>query len=414
MNLLMISEYYPPDQVGASTRISILIKELRKFHDITLITSFPHYPKPENQKVNFLRPIQVMKKKHLTIIRIWMPVLNMNSSIGRILDYSIFTVLSIIGFPFVSKKPDIIWGTSPNVFCGFTAKLAKICFGGLALANIDDVWPEGPAELGFLKSNTLRWMGEILSKASVTGMDAITTISQTISWYYKKKYDVQNIFTIPVGFDNKKLEYFIRTSKYGKNEGNTTFDKKITFMYSGILGPAYDFELLIKAFSLIEDKSNFQLVIRGTGPLKGYIERLLKKYRLTNASFETQYLSIEDLHKRLQSADVFILPMVNNFISKTALPTKLFEYMSIGRPILLYGKGEPKKLVENANAGIICIEGGASKYADSIRSMIKSPLKEEWGRNGQLFIKSQYSSRIIGSIVNSMFETLLKTKIKNK
>lgn len=411
MNVLMVSEYYPPDQIGASTRISILVNELIKFHDITVITGFPHYPESKIKETSFFKPIKIFKKKHLKIIRIWMPVINMNSSLGRIIDYSFFTVISLLGLPFVSSKPDFIWGTSPNVFCGFTAKLAKkFCGGGVTIANVDDVWPEAPVELGFMKSNTFRWIGEILAKTSVKCVDGITPISDTISLYYKKKYKIQNIFTIPVGFDARKLDDFIQFSKEMENLSSRKNNGRITFMYSGIFGPAYDFELAIKSFASIKDNLNIELIIRGTGPLEKHIQGLMKKYRLKNARLETQYLSIEELHKKLFSADVFLLPMVDNFISKTALPTKLFEYMSIGKPILLYGRGEPKNLVEKANAGLICEGGGYQNFAECIKKMVDSPLKNEWGKNGQLYIKTHYSSKIIYNLVNEMFLELKKKR----
>jgi glycosyltransferase involved in cell wall biosynthesis len=412
MKILIISEYFPPDQGGASSRISILIYELAKYHDVTLITSSPHYPKPVKSEIRFFKPIRIYRERGVKIIRLWMPFFEINSSIGRILNYLYFTFISLLGLSFI-KKPDIIWSTSPNVFCGFTAKMAKFLRGGISIANIDDIWPEGPKELGFLKSKFSCWLGENLCNFSVHGVDAITTISETISDYYYKKYNVHNIYLIPVGIENKRLETIIQYSSTEKIQNiKNNQNNQIIFMYSGILGPAYDFELMLRAFSILRKNSEIKLIIRGTGPLKPFLRDLIKKLNLKNVILESKYLSLEELNKKLLSADVFLLPMVDNFISKTALPAKLFEYMAIGKPILVYGNGEPKNLIENVEAGLVCIGGGYKKFAESIELMLNSQNNwDVWGKNGQKYVQKNFSSKVIVNKVNTMFDEL---KFKNR
>jgi glycosyltransferase involved in cell wall biosynthesis len=99
--------------------------------------------------------------------------------------------------------------------------------------------------------------------------------------------------------------------------------------------------------------------------------------------------------------------MQDSILSKTALPTKLFEYMSIGKPILVFGTGEPKMLVEKANTGLICSNKSTKKIAELIKQFIDSKDKwDDWGKNGQKFIQKYYSSNIIVLKANKMFKEL--------
>ena len=169
--------------------------------------------------------------------------------------------------------------------------------------------------------------------------------------------------------------------------------------------------LLIKAFSLFQKKgfSNVKLIIRGTGPLESFISGLIDKYKVNNVKLETEYLSIEDLNRKLLSADVFILPMQDSILSKTALPTKLFEYMSIGKPVIVCGKGEPKNFVESAKAGMVCIDRTPTGLAEIFEKFINSENEWiEWGENGQKFIQKYYSSDKIILKVNKMFNELIQ------
>ncbi|KKK98064.1 hypothetical protein LCGC14_2646480, partial [marine sediment metagenome] len=263
MNILLISEYYPPDQVGASTRVSILIKELIKYHKVTLITGSPHYPKPKKPDLNFLNPIKIYQKQNFKIIKIWIPEIKMDSTLGRLFNYYYFTFFFILGLPYVSEKPDFIWGTSPNVFCGFTAKIARFFLGGIPIVNIDDIWPEGAIDFGFLTSKFSRCLAEALANASLNRIKIITTISESISKYYRRKYQIPEIYMIPVGIEKQRLSKLIHLkSNFKKKEIN--FPKnEIILMYSGKLGRGYDFEIMIHAFKILQedDDSAIKLII---------------------------------------------------------------------------------------------------------------------------------------------------------
>jgi glycosyltransferase involved in cell wall biosynthesis len=410
MDILLISEYFPPDQGGASTRISILFNELIKRHHVTVITCSPHYPKATKSDLTFFRPIKRIRVKGALIIRLWIPAVSISSPIGRMINYCWFTGIFLVGLPFVESKPDIAWSTSPNFFCGFTARLAKLYFRCKALMNIDDVWPEAPIELGFLQKKSMIWLAkQAAMRAYNRKLDGFTPISDTIGLFYRHRYRLQNFFTIPVGIEDNRIKNIIQISQQAqRNRGSRPKDAPIHLMYSGVLGPAYDFTLLLKAVKLLSENYPLRLTIRGNGPLKGYLENKIASLGVKNVMLETEYLSIEALNAKLNSADIFVLPMKDNFISKTALPTKLFEYMGSGKPIVVYGTGEPQNLVENANAGVVCPNGGARDLATTIEQLIREESKwQELGKNGLKYILTHYSSSNVGNYVEGMLTQLM-------
>ena len=105
-----------------------------------------------------------MKTERATIVlhsgdmdKVFSALIIANGALSMGMEASIyFTFFFMLGLPFVLEKPDFIWGSAPNIFCGFTAKIARFFLGGIPIVHIDDIWPEGPIDFGFLSSKFLR------------------------------------------------------------------------------------------------------------------------------------------------------------------------------------------------------------------------------------------------------------------
>jgi len=49
-----------------------------------------------------------------------------------------------------------------------------------SIANVDDIWPEAPIQLGFLETPLLRYVSKQIGTHAFDNLDGITTISETI------------------------------------------------------------------------------------------------------------------------------------------------------------------------------------------------------------------------------------------
>jgi len=100
----------------------------------------------------------------------------------------------------------------------------------------------------------------------------------------------------------------------------------------------------------------------------------------------------------MKSARIFILPMKDNFISSTALPSKLFDFMAFERPVLLLGKGAPAHLVSDSKCGLAVNQNeieDAFAYIEKVENDREYSISA--GRNGREFLESNLSLRSIGS-----------------
>jgi len=348
MNILLVSEYFPPDQVGASRRTKVLAEILSNRHRVTVLTSSPHYPK-SNSQIKWYKPVNSKNIDNYKVIQFWMPELKMETTIGRIVNYCLFSFIAGFMSLFI-RKQDIVWGTSPNIFVTIPINVHHLIHKSKRIINVDDLWPTAPIELGFLKNQLIKLIAIKFAIISLSETDGISTISDKLESIMKKLKFINNpIRTVYVGIEYKRLEKF-----------NNFQVKKIKpyfrFMYSGKLGPAYDFELLIRSFKswINNTEANAELIIRGTGPLEIEIRKLINKSSCQNIKFDNEYLSDVEYDHLLLSTDTFVLPMKKNFVSSTAIPTKLLEFIASGKPTILIAEGEPRRILQESKGGLVC------------------------------------------------------------
>jgi glycosyltransferase involved in cell wall biosynthesis len=98
-------------------------------------------------------------------------------------------------------------------------------------------------------------------------------------------------------------------------------------------------------------------------------------------------LNRKELHEKLKWFDIAIVPLKTRIYG--SVPSKIFEYSSLGFPILYFGGGEGENIVSDNNLGWIAEVGDyqdLNKILDEISKLTKSELEEMKKR---IFINSQ-------------------------
>ena len=104
------------------------------------------------------------------------------------------------------------------------------------------------------------------------------------------------------------------------------------------------------------------------------------------------------------SIDIAIVPLKRTDLFKGALPSKLFEALGSGVPVIAAVEGEAKQLVELSGGGVAIEPENAEMMAGAIsRLSVDKKLRQELGAAGSDYIAKHYSRRTIAE----HFEKLL-------
>lgn len=400
MKILSISLYYKPIWPGFGTRFSeLLVDETAKLgHDVILLTGRIPKSIEVDKKFRLKKTTVKFPQNTLTINRLWTLDLKHEGLAKRTLTYFVFVSQCFFKVLF-SKNVDLIMGLYPYppffLSILFLAKLKRINFVLIEA----DLWPDNLQELGIIKNSTLFSLIKKLSIWAYNMSDLVIVITDELYNGLKKYFEnpsklkVLNLATNTEIF--KPIQNKIR--KYGD-----TF----VVMYSGILSPNYDFDIILNSAKKLEGK-NILFIISGAGEIKKEIENKIKKLNLKNVKMEEPVKKIDDLIIKLNAADILVMGMNDNMQAKTAHPSKVFEFMACGKPIICSTNGATKNLILNSNSGIVVEPGNSEQFVQSILTLYNSEeQRKNLGNNGLEYVKKHHSIEIFRKKLSLLLDSL--------
>jgi len=397
MRVLVLAQYFPPDIGGGSTRAFNVAKGLReKGCVVRVVTAFPHYPLGRIPSRYKGKALVFEKIEDIEITRVWIPALPHNSLVNRIILHICFIFSSLFALPFEGEV-DVVFAANPNLFSFFSALIYSFANRKPIVRNVDDLWPEVFYDAGLVKSGFLKKIIDIITWASYSVPVALTPISHAYIPKIIERYRIreEKIRTIEVGVDTT---FFNKTYTHAKEKSD------FVVMYSGILGSGYDFDTVLRAAKLLSSNKRISFIIRGVGERQREIRDMIKKLNLRNVVLSTDLVPKIELVQVLGSADVFLLPMGGAGSADDGLPTKIFEYQALGKPIICCSRGEPARYIASTKSGLVVDIKDPDALADAILKLQKDEETAlELGLNGWKHIQQYLTVEKIGEHMYNLF-----------
>ena len=357
-DILIISNYFPPEIGAASNRIFQLAEDLSKQHKVTVVCPLPNYPTGkifEGYRGKFSATETIGS---VNVKRLWVyPSVSKNKFI-RLFSMLSFS-FSIVWFFMWHHIPKTVIVNSPPLLVAFTSLLFLSSKKHKLILNVSDLWPKAGLDLGAIRKGLAYKMLVKIERYNYKKAHLLLGQSEEILFHIKT--------IIP---DAKTLLYRNFPSFKAPVIKNSISDNsdKIKLVYAGLLGVAQG---LLKLCENV-DFSSIEFHIYGTGAE----EKAIKNYIAQNPHLPiTFYGSLEraELHKALVNYDVAIIPLLNRIYG--SVPSKLFEYTRLGLPLIYFGGGEGESIIKNNHLGWLAEAGD---YA-ALNTTLHKLKKEDFG-----------------------------------
>ena len=397
MRILFLTQYYPPETGAAQNRLSDLARRLtRAGHRVTVLTALPSYPKGEIYPGYRGRITKTEEDTGIRIVRTWTYTTIRKSFIPRILNYLTFSVLSVVLGWRTVESADIVFAESPPLFAAFSGYFLSRLKHAKFVLNISDLWPESAVALGVLQNRHLiRWVTEaeewLYRHASL-----VTGQTQGIVDSVQKRCPDTRVHLMTNGVSPEFLAAAAKAPPNRKQVRHEfAVEGKFVVGYAGLHGLVYGLETVLKTASLLAKFDEIQFLMIGDGPEKSRLQEKAKFDGLANISFFST-LPAARMPEIITSMDVVLITLRRHDLFKGTLPSKLFEAMGAGVPVICALQGEAQRIVEIANCGICVEPEDAPALAGAILGLFRDPgLRARLGENGREYASKYFNRKEI-------------------
>jgi glycosyltransferase involved in cell wall biosynthesis len=171
------------------------------------------------------------------------------------------------------------------------------------------------------------------------------------------------------------------------------YSNKFVLLYIGDTGIRRGLKTAIKATALLKNKiDTLKLVIVGKNSSDPVLKKLVKDLQIESY---VDFLGWKDqslFQSYILASDICISPLHRNLHHDTTYANKIFQYMSLAKPILVSDAIAQQKLVAKVNAGLVHKERDVEDFTHKILALYKSkPLRIELGAKGKYFVQNEFS-----------------------
>ena len=368
MKLIILTQYYPPEIGAPQNRLSHLAANfVAAGHEVTVATAMPNYPSGKIQK-GFGGLLRRERANGIEIIRTFIYPSQSAALLPRLLNYFSFVFSSAIFGMFLLKPSDFLLIESPPLFLGMAAiwlsrlKRAKLIF------NVSDLWPESAVRVGVIQPDSLMHrLGRRLESFCYRHAWLVTGQSKSILQDIESRFPRQKTFLLSNGSDTRVFHPKKRTDAA---RARLTSSGEFVILYAGLHGLAQGLDQILDAASELESQPGYRFVFIGDGPHKQKLMAQAENANLRNVTF-LDAMPNPEMPALLASADLIVVPLGMHIPG--AVPSKLYEAMASGRPIVLMASGEAADIVHRHQAGIVVAPADRSSLVQAIREMRQHP-----------------------------------------
>jgi glycosyltransferase involved in cell wall biosynthesis len=185
--------------------------------------------------------------------------------------------------------------------------------------------------------------------------------------------------------------------------------------FAGTFKAWHGVELLLEAFGDLHAlDSSMHLLLVGDGPLRPALEQHVRGARLEQAVTFTGPVAHDDMPAYLAAMDVAVAPYpaLENFYFS---PLKLFEYMAMGKPVVVSRVGHVAPVVIEGETALQFDPGDRAGLVECIQQLRRdATLCRELGRKASSLIQSNSTWRHNAARVVSWVEPLVTARYRSK
>ena len=367
MNILFLTENFPPETNAAATRVfERACYWARWGHRVTVVTCAPNFPdgKVFAGYANRWRQEETMDGSR--VVRVKTFVARNKGVIWRTLDFLSFCATGTWA-ALRCPRPDAVVATSPQFFAAVAGWLVGKAKRVPFVFELGDLWPASISAVGAMKQGSL--LGALERLELRLYRDAACVVALTAAFKCNLVARAIAPDKIAVVVNGVDLPRYAPRPRDAALAAGLRLDGGFTIGYLGTLGMAHGLENVLDAAARLRDRPDIRVVLAGAGAER---ERLIAKTEADRLdTVRILPAQPKSAMPRLWSLlDAALVHLRDEPAFANVIPSKMFEAMAMGLPIVLAApEGEAKAILDADGAGLWVAPQDPDALAAAIRRL---------------------------------------------
>ena len=362
----ILTQYYPPEIGAAQGRLSELARRLTEAgHETVVLTALPNYPQGRIYEGYRRRFFVRERQGAVNVLRAWIWPTKSSAAIPRIANYLSFVATSLLVGAVRLPRLDVLITESPPLPLGFSGFVLSRLKRARWIFNVSDLWPETAIALGSISEGRLARLAHRLEAFCYRRAWAVSCQSREIEESIGRRFPGVRTISFVNGTDTERFSPDRRSETLWHD---LVGDGDPIAVYAGLHGSCQGLGQVVDAVEKLQD-DRLRVVLVGDGPEKDELVESARARGLRNITFLDPQPK-EAIPELLASADIAVVALRTRILG--AVPSKLYEAMASGLPVVLVADGEPAEILSSANAGVAVKPGDVDGLAAALRRLATS------------------------------------------
>lgn len=408
MRILIVSQFFPPEMGAPAGRFyDFALRWIAEGHQVTVITGMPNFPAGVIHDEYRGRRWYTETIDGVTVKRgfLW----TRPDRYGRPLSYASFVISATLRVLFDRGRYDCVVATIPPPSVGLPGLLAALRHRVPWVLDIRDIWPEAIVQSGRLTNPLVIRAFEAVARFLYRRAHRITTV--TDGWKARLEeigVPAGKVAVLPNGVD---VRAFDEQSAAPLPEAFDALDPDARwFCYAGILNRPQGLDIVLDGMARLRERdpeayAEAQLVFVGEGPVEAELKAQCRKLALDRVVWIPRQprAAVFALLRRCHAVLVTLRPRKDT----STVPSKIYESLASGRPVIYQAAGEGAETIRSAGGGTVVEPGSPDALADAMLAYLRQPaLAEAQGKSGRAFVEAHFDRRRIAERFSELLRNL--------
>lgn len=390
LRLLYVSQYFPPEMGAPSARVSELARMwVAQGHTVHVLTGFPNHPTGvlhDAYRRKIWRLFMRESVSGVNVLRCWLyPAANLGR-VKRCLNYLSFMLSAILLGVLFAPRADVIIATSPQLLVGVVGYVLARLRGVPFVLEVRDLWPESLSAVDAVRPDSL--LIRVLDRVAqflYCKADLIVPVTDAFKTAITARgIDPNRIHVIKNGIDTRLFHPQVESDYLQRHYG---YNGEFVVSYIGTLGMAHKIETILEVAERLKARSDIRFLLVGEGAEKEALMVRAAQRRLANVDFLGQQPRAV-VPKLIAGSHACLVLLRKSALFRTVIPSKMFEFMGMGKPVILGVDGESQAILQRAGAGIHIESESAEALESAILALQRdAALRSRLGQSGRRYVE---------------------------